>query len=183
MVTMGPQDIFHRRITHFLYVQFIIQARYERAQAAEAGSELSSPKKSAIDSIKLGVVYVVIDVDSKGRGRADPLDESKVFETYFELPDGYQVQMMVLRDYPGGKPKRGLKMSIYRSRVWIGHEAEGEPIVYRSQEHQDLRLAIDACYSTALSTSRSSINSPAALEKLQERIHSYFSGASRPNVS
>ncbi|HEY3368078.1 MAG TPA: hypothetical protein VGK74_23705 [Symbiobacteriaceae bacterium] len=111
------------------------------------------------------------------------MDESKVFETYFELPDGYQVQWMVLRDYPGGKPKRGLKMSIFRSRVWIGHEAESEPIFYRSQEHQDLRVAIDACYSTTLSTSRSCINSPTALEVLAERIHKHFSGASRPNVS
>lgn len=107
------------------------------------------------------------------------MDESKLFEAYFHLPDGYEVQLMVLCDYPGGRPKRGLKMSIFRSRVWIGHESESEPFLYRSQEHHELRVAIDSCYSTALATSRTCINSPAALAALEEQVHKYFAGAAK----
>lgn len=106
-----------------------------------------------------------------------PLDEHKVFETYFELPDGYQVQMMVLQDFPGGRQKRGLRRNIFRSRIWIGHEAEPEPLLHRSQEVTDLQLSIDACFSLLLSSAPSTVDSPTALAAIKERVHAYFTGA------
>jgi hypothetical protein len=104
------------------------------------------------------------------------LDENMAFEAYYELPDGYQVQLMVLRDYPIGQGRKGRKMSIFRSRVWVGHECQSEPMSYKSQEHTDLQVAIDACYSLVLISARGVIDSAAALDLLQQRVHTYFSG-------
>jgi hypothetical protein len=109
------------------------------------------------------------------------LEEAKVFDAYVELPDGYEVQLMVLRDFPGGRAKRGLRMNIFRSRVWIGHTEEPEPLVYRSQEHPDMSIAVDACYSILLATARSAVNSPAALEAIQQHVHQYFGGTKVPD--
>jgi len=103
------------------------------------------------------------------------LDENKVFDLYFELPDGYEVQLMVLRDYPGGRARRGA-MSIFRSRVWIGHVTESDPLVHRSQEHPELNVAVDSCYSMLLQAAGLAISSPEALEALRQRVHSYFHG-------
>lgn len=103
------------------------------------------------------------------------MDENKVFDLFFELPDGYEVQLMVLRDYPGGRSRRGA-MSIFRSRVWIGHVAESDPLLYKSQEHPELNVAVDSCYSLLLQSAGYAINSPIALEALNERVHSYFHG-------
>ncbi|MGE5675970.1 MAG: hypothetical protein ACM3XM_19145 [Mycobacterium leprae] len=108
------------------------------------------------------------------------MEDTKVFEAHFDLPDGYEVQLMVLKDFPGGQQKRGLKMNIYRSRVWIGHVTESEPLTYRSQEHEDSRVAIDACYSTLLSAARSVIDSAEALAAVQSQVHNYFVGSSQP---
>lgn len=105
------------------------------------------------------------------------MEDTKVFDAYFELPEGYQVQLMVLQDYPGGRAKRGVRMDVFRSRIWIGNEAETEPVLHKSQEHNDLPIAIDACYSMALNSARTVIDSPAALERLQERVHEYFCGS------
>ena len=105
------------------------------------------------------------------------LDENKVFDGYFELPDGYQVQLMVLRDYPAGKGRRG-KPSVFRSRVWIGQATQPEPLVYRAQEHPELQVAIDACYSMLLSGAPVAVHSPAAMEAIQLQVHQYFSGVS-----
>lgn len=104
------------------------------------------------------------------------MEENKAFEAYYELPEGYQVQLMVLRDYPGGKGRKGRKMSIFRSRVWIGHASQSEPMIYKSQEHADLQVAIDACYSLMLSSARGVVDSAEALSLLQLRVHTYFSG-------
>lgn len=104
------------------------------------------------------------------------LEDAKVYETYFELPDGYQVQLMVLQDFPGGRARRGLRRSIFRSRVWIGHESEPEPLIHRSQELTDLKLSVDACYSLLLSASPGVVDSPLALAELRQRVHAYFSG-------
>lgn len=103
------------------------------------------------------------------------MDENKVFDKYFVLPDGYEVQLMVLRDYPGGRARRGT-MSIFRSRVWIGHESESDPLMHRSQEHPELNVAIGSCYSMALQSAAQVIESPAALEALSQRVHAYFHG-------
>jgi hypothetical protein len=105
------------------------------------------------------------------------LEDTKVFDAYFELPDGYQIQLMVLQDFPGGRPRRGLRMNIFRSRIWIGHVSESEPLVYRSQEHSDLNVAVDGCYSMLLVAARFAVNSPVALEALQAKVHRYFGGA------
>lgn len=105
------------------------------------------------------------------------MEDSKVFDAYFELPDGYQVQLMVLQDFPGGRARRGGRMSVYRSRVWVGHEAESDPLAHRSQEHQEMRVAIDACYSMLLASARNVVDSPVAIDALQQRVHEYFSGA------
>lgn len=103
------------------------------------------------------------------------MDENKVFDLYLELPDGYEVQLMVLRDYPGGRSRRGA-MSIFRSRVWIGHVSESDPLLHRSQEHPELNIAVDSCYSMALQGAGHAITSPVAIEALRERAHSYFHG-------
>lgn len=102
-----------------------------------------------------------------------------MFETFFELPDGYQVQLMVLQDFPGGRQKRGLRRNIYRTRIWVGHESEAEPLLHRSQEVADLQLSIDACYSLVLSAAPGIIDSPAAIAAVQEQVHAYFSGATK----
>lgn len=106
-------------------------------------------------------------------------DENKVFDGYFELPDGYQVQLMVLRDYPSGKGRRG-KPSVFRSRVWIGHASEPEPLVYRAQEHPELQVAIDACYSLLLIGAEGVVGSLAAMAAIQQQVHHYFSGVKVP---
>ncbi|HWH72624.1 MAG TPA: hypothetical protein VNT26_24895 [Candidatus Sulfotelmatobacter sp.] len=103
------------------------------------------------------------------------MDENKVFDLYFELPDGYEVQLMVLRDYPGGRTRRGAP-SVFRSRVWIGHVAESDPLTHKSQEHPELNVAVDSCYSMLLQGASHAITSPAALEELNARVHSYFHG-------
>jgi hypothetical protein len=103
------------------------------------------------------------------------LDENKVFEAYFELPDGYEVQLMVLRDYPGGRARRGA-MSIFRSRVWVGHVTEADPLLHRSQEHPELNVAVDACYSMLLQAAPLAVNSPEAIEYVRRRVHDYFHG-------
>jgi|GEM_PF-1697446 len=104
------------------------------------------------------------------------MEEEKVFDAYFALPDGYEAQLMVLRGHPGGRAGRSKKQTVFRSRVWIGHELEPDPLLHRSQEHVDLTVAIDACYSMLLNGSRVAISSPAALAGLEERVDQYFSG-------
>ena len=103
------------------------------------------------------------------------VDDDKVFDVYFELPDGYEVQLMVLRDHAGGRPRRG-GVVVFRSRVWVGHTAESDPLLHRSQEQPELNVAIDACYSMALQGAGQVIDSPDALAVLQERVHAYFHG-------
>lgn len=110
------------------------------------------------------------------------MEDSKVFEGYLELPDGYQVQLMVLQDYPGGRKKRAIKRSIFRSRIWVGHESEPEPLLHRSQEVADLQLSIDSCYSMLLNVSHTVINSPVALAVLREYVHQYFSGTAKTSI-
>lgn len=107
------------------------------------------------------------------------MDENKVYEAYFELPDGYQVQLMVLKDFPGGRGGRRQRMNVFRSRVWIGHETESDPLAHRSQEHAELRTAIDACYSMVLSACTLIINSPDALSQLRQQADEYFRGKER----
>lgn len=104
------------------------------------------------------------------------MEEDKVFEAYFELSDGYEVQVMVLRDFAGGKARRGAAR-VFRSRVWIGHTSESDPLHHRSQEHQELNTAVDACYSMLLQGAPGVVDSPAALEELRFRCHEYFQGA------
>lgn len=105
--------------------------------------------------------------------RGSNVDEGKLFDQYFDLPEGYQVQLMVLMDIPSQRPR----VAVYRSRVWIGHESESDPMFYKSQEHEELRRSIDACYSMLLKSAPGVIDSPAALEALHQQVHAYFSGA------
>jgi hypothetical protein len=103
------------------------------------------------------------------------VDDNKVFDASFELPDGYEVQMMVLRDYQGGRARRGA-VSVFRSRVWVGHVSESDPLLHRSQEHPELNVAIDACYSMLLQGAGQVVDSPGALEAIREKVHAYFHG-------
>ncbi len=103
------------------------------------------------------------------------MEEDKLFDLWLTLPDGYQVQLMVMRDYPGGRRRRGARMNVYRSRLWIGLEVEAEPLLYRSQEHTDPHVAVDACYSMLLAAAPTVIDSPDALAVAQERVHAHFS--------
>ncbi len=100
------------------------------------------------------------------------MEEGKLFDACFDLPGGYQVQMMVLVEIPEKRPR----VAVYRSRVWIGHETESDPMLYKSQEHDELRRSIDGCYSLLLHSARHVIDSPTALEAVQQQVHTYFSG-------
>ena len=43
-----------------------------------------------------------------------------------------------------------------------------------------MSIAMDACYSILLATARSAVNSPAALEGIQQHVHQYFGGTTVP---
>lgn len=101
------------------------------------------------------------------------MEEGKLFDQYFDLPEGYQVQLMVLMEIPTRRPR----VAVYRSRVWIGHQSEPDPMLYKSQEHEELRRSIDACYSLLLRSASGVIDSPVALEAVHQQVHAYFSGA------
>lgn len=103
------------------------------------------------------------------------MEENKVFDACYDLPDGYEVQLMVLRDFAGGRQRRGAP-KVFRSRVWIGHISESEPLLHKSQEHQELNTAVDACFSMLLQTAILRVDSPMALEAIRERVHDYFHG-------
>jgi hypothetical protein len=105
-------------------------------------------------------------------GEPRELDE-KAFDASLTLPGGYEVQLMVLRDYPAGRPRRGAKR-VFRSRIWIGLVDEPDPLVHRSQEHPELSTAVDACYSMLLHAARTCVDSPAALAAIQETVDQYF---------
>jgi hypothetical protein len=97
-------------------------------------------------------------------------DENKAFDAYYELPGGFEVQLMVLRDYPGGRRMRGLKRSIFRSRIWIGHNEEAEPLFHSSQEHGTLEGAIASCYQMMLSTTAADLVSESALQQMADLV-------------
>ena len=101
------------------------------------------------------------------------MEEGKLFDQYVELPDGYQVQLMVLMEIPTKRPR----VAVYRSRVWIGHESDPDPMLYKSEEHEELRRSIDACFSLLLKSAPMVIGSPTALEAVQQQVHIYFTGA------
>ncbi|MFZ5826287.1 MAG: hypothetical protein ACOY94_18480 [Bacillota bacterium] len=101
------------------------------------------------------------------------MEEGKLFDQYVELPDGYQVQLMVLMEIPTKRPR----VAVYRSRVWIGHESDPDPMLYKSEEHEELRRSIDACFSLLLKSAPMVIASPTALEAVQQQVHAYFTGA------
>lgn len=103
------------------------------------------------------------------------MEEGKLFDQCFELPDGYQVQLMVLMEIPSKRPR----VATYRSRLWIGHESISDPMLYKSQEFDEPNQAIDACYSMLLKSAPEAIDSPDALAAVREQVHSYFSGAVR----
>ena len=107
------------------------------------------------------------------------MEDTKAFEASVTLAGGYEVQLMVLQDYPGGHKRRGLKLSIFRSRVWIGHVSEPEPLIHRSQEHPDLHVAVDSCYSMLLAGARQVVHSPEAVAAIEELVHGHFSGSRR----
>ena len=126
------------------------------------------------------VIYVWTTEGGLRPGRGELVEENLAYEVSFGLPDGYEVQLMVLQDYPGGKRRRGLTMSIFRSRIWIGRESDPEPLIHRSQEHPDRNVAIDSCYSMLLAGARQVVQSPAALAAIQERVHAHFALDGKP---
>lgn len=112
----------------------------------------------------------------KKGGRSAMMEENKAFDDYWLLPDGYEVQLMVLRDYPGGRQQRGAKRTVFRSRIWIGHQSESEPMLHRGQEHTDLQIAMDACHSMLLDGAPKVIDSPLALAEIRQRVDLRFQG-------
>jgi len=91
------------------------------------------------------------------------LDEGKVFDLFLDLPDGYQVQLMVMAEPLSGS---GRKVA-YRSRVWLGHENEMDPYVYRWQICWDLEEAIRTCYALLWQAAPQCFRSRAALEAVR----------------
>jgi len=94
------------------------------------------------------------------------MDEEKLFDRFLTLPDGYQVQLMVMGGRAGG--------GFYRSRIWLGHESESEPMLYRCQMHPEFRQSVDACYSLMLQSAPQVFGSAAALAAVQQYAHEYF---------
>lgn len=96
------------------------------------------------------------------------MDGGKLFDRSLDLPDGYQVQLMVLPE--------GSDHVLYRSRVWIGLESETDPMLYRCEIYPEYRRSVDACYSLLLKSASAVIESPAALAAVHELVHDYFEG-------
>lgn len=96
------------------------------------------------------------------------MDEEKLFDRFLTLPDGYQVQLMVMGGRTGG--------CCYRSRIWLGHESESEPMLYRCQMHPDFGRSVDACYSLMLQNAPKVFGSAAALAAVQQHAHDHFHG-------
>jgi hypothetical protein len=105
------------------------------------------------------------------------MDEGKLFDAFYDLPDGYQVQLMVLQEYPAGLGGRE-EAPVFRSRLWIGTAAEPEPLLHRNQEYRDARLAIDGCFSMLLAAAAGVVDSPLALEAVRQLAHKHFVGVS-----
>lgn len=105
------------------------------------------------------------------------MEESKLFDVSFNLPDGFQVQMMVLMEVPEGPRRVGAGAVVYRSRLWMGHQLESDPMLYRSQEHREVAPAIDACYAMLLESAQRVIISPSALAEVERRVERHLSPA------
>jgi len=95
--------------------------------------------------------------------RERPVDEGKVFDEFLDLPDGYQAQLMVMAE-----PVSGFRRKVaYRSRVWLGHESEMDPYLYRAQVHWNLEEAIRACYAMLAQLAPYCFRSRAAVEAVR----------------
>nr|PZN70318.1 MAG: hypothetical protein DIU55_11730 [Bacillota bacterium] len=91
------------------------------------------------------------------------MDEGKVFDQFLDLPDGYQAQVMVMAE-----PVSGFEGVVaYRSRVWLGHEEEMDPYLYRTEVHWDLEEAIRACWAMLRQAAPLCFRSRAAIEAVR----------------
>jgi hypothetical protein len=110
------------------------------------------------------------------------VDDAKVYEEYLTLPDNYVVHLMVLHEAPGHRGRgRRPRQWVYRSRIWIGLEHEEEPLTHRSQEHQDLREAVDACWQMLRAIAPRTIrDSTSALRRIEDVTAAYFRAEPQP---
>jgi len=105
------------------------------------------------------------------------MEASLVYNRCVTLPDGYEAQLMVMRDFAGGwagSDKRGM---VYRARVWIGTVWERDPLLYRSQEHASPGAAVDACYRMLAASAPRVVASPVAREAVQRLADGHFRAA------
>lgn len=109
------------------------------------------------------------------------MEDAKVYEEYLELPDGYQIHLMVLQEAMKRGRGRAPRQLIYRSRIWIGVESEEEARVHRCQEHTDLKEAVDACWRMlGESAARAIDGSQIALRQVEAATSAYFRAEPQP---
>jgi len=105
------------------------------------------------------------------------MEMSLVYNRCVTLPDGYEVQLMVMRDFAGGWAGSGRRGMVYRARVWIGTTWEREPLLYRSQEHGSPGAAVDACYRMLAASAPRVVESVAAREAARRLTDGHFAAA------
>lgn len=103
------------------------------------------------------------------------MEETKVFDQFLDLPDGYQVQLMVMAEPLTGSRRQEV---VYRSRIWLGHESEMDPMLHRSQVRWELEAAIDACYSMLVQSAPHCFESVTALQAAYEAAQTRLEGLS-----
>lgn len=106
------------------------------------------------------------------KGGGGVMEEGKLFDRFLDLPDGYQVQLMVLAE-PLEDPVNEV---VYRSRIWLGHESQMDPMLHIGESHWELRRAIDSCFSMLLQHAPRVFDSPVALAAVDQEVHTYFTG-------
>lgn len=105
------------------------------------------------------------------------MEASLVYNRCVTLPDGYEVQLMVMRDTAGGRARSDRRGMVYRARVWIGTVWEREPLLYRSQEHGTAAAALDACYRMLGASAHRVVESVAAREAARRLADGHFAAA------
>jgi hypothetical protein len=110
------------------------------------------------------------------------VEDAKVYEEYLTFPGSYVVHLMVLHETPGPRGRgRRPKHAVYRSRVWIGVEEESDPRLHRSQEHTDLREAVDACWQMLRDSAPAAMDSSTeAMRQVADATGAYFRAEPQP---
>ncbi len=121
-------------------------------------------KGAVLISLQCELYPEAVRRDIRDLTRGDqPVEAGKVFEQFLDLPDGYQAQVMVMAE-----PVSGFAGKVaYRSRVWLGHESEMDPYLYRAQVHWNLEEAIRACYAMLRQAAPYCFRSRAAIDAIR----------------